>query len=109
MTREISAEHYRRLHGATTKPGKLRGKARRESRNLGMNKLEERYACVLQSELLAGRIKAWAYEAEKLRLADGAWYTPDFRVVMPTDEVCFHEAKGFFREAARVRLKVAAE
>ena len=46
----------------------------------------------------------------KLRLATGAWYTPDFAAANPaTRRIELHEVKGFWREAARVRIKVAAE
>jgi hypothetical protein len=75
----------------------------------GMNKLESRYADHLEALRLSMHIRSWAYEAVKLRLADGAWFTPDFMVVLPDLAIEFHETKGFMREAARVRLKVAAE
>lgn len=75
----------------------------------GMNKLEAAYAQHLEGLRARGEIAEWRYESTKLRLADGAWYTPDFRVVLPNGEVEFHETKGFMREAARVRLRVAAE
>lgn len=48
------------------------------------------------------------FEAVKLRLADGAWYTPDVLVLMEDGQCELHEVKGFWREAARVRIKVAA-
>lgn len=75
----------------------------------GMNKLEAAYARALTERQARGEIAEWRYESTKLRLADGAWYTPDFRVVLPNGEVEFHETKGFMREAAQVRLRVAAE
>lgn len=72
----------------------------------GMNKLESDYAA-----FLAGRkdVAWWRFECFKLRLANGAFYTPDFLVVLSDGTVEVHETKGFFREAARVRLKVAVE
>lgn len=89
----------RPLARATRKPGSVSG----------MNKLEAAYGEHLERRRAAGEIAEWRYESTKLRLADGAWYTPDFRVVLPNGEVEFHETKGFMREAARVRLRVAAE
>lgn len=71
--------------------------------------LEERYFAHLQQRLRRGEIAAVACKPEKLRLADGAHFTPDFRVVTVDGYVEFHETKGFMREAARVRLLVAAE
>jgi len=43
-----------------------------------------------------------------LKLGKGAWFTPDFGVVEKDSSFTFYETKGsFFREAAKVRLKVA--
>lgn len=75
----------------------------------GANKLEREYAAHLDLLVCAGAIRAWSYEAIKLRLADGAFYTPDFVVVAADEALEIHETKGFMREAARVRIKVAAE
>lgn len=47
------------------------------------------------------------YEEVRLRLARRAWYTPDFLEVGQGKPI-FWEVKGFWREAARVRIKVAA-
>lgn len=51
----------------------------------------------------------WQYEALRLKLADGAWFMPDFVVIWSDDRIECHECKGFMREAARLRLLVAAE
>jgi len=72
------------------------------------SKGEEEYAQHLSILGAAGEIQGWRYEAIKLRLADGAWYTPDF-IVLRENCIEIHEFKGFWREAARVRIKVAAE
>jgi hypothetical protein len=74
-----------------------------------MNKTEAEYAQLLEFRRLAGEIKAWGFERLKFRLADGAWFKPDFDVVGVGGEIEIHETKGFWREAARVRIKVAAE
>lgn len=50
----------------------------------------------------------YGYEAMKLQLGKGAWYTPDFAVMYSDRSFGFYEVKGFWREAARVRIKVAA-
>lgn len=73
------------------------------------NKTEAAYAAELEQVRLAGAIIEWGYEDAKLRLANGAWFTPDFRVVTVAGATEFHEVKGFWREAARVRIKVAAD
>ncbi len=74
-----------------------------------MNRLEAAYAQRLELERLAGMWQWWAYEPIKLRLAGGAWYTPDFALLDPGGHLIIHETKGHWREAARVRIKVAAE
>lgn len=70
---------------------------------------EREYAQRLDLMVRASVIAWWAYEGIKVRLADGAWYTPDFLVRSPDGALEVHEVKGEWREAARVRVKVAAE
>lgn len=72
-----------------------------------MNKTERAYADQLYSLQLAGEILQYEFEGVKLRLAPGAFYTPDFLVVTP-ERIELHEVKGFWREAAKVRIKTAA-
>ena len=82
-----------------------------------MNKAEARYALELTKQRQDGVISDWAYEPEKLRLADKTFYTPDFRVILPDGCVEFHEVKVYWKRAgrvgweddARVKIKVAAE
>lgn len=74
-----------------------------------MNKLEGAYAQRLELERLAGVWQWWAFEAIRLRLAEGAWYKPDFAMLDPGGHLVLHETKGHWREAAKVRIKVAAE
>lgn len=74
-----------------------------------MNKTEAAYAAILEARRLAGEIHRWDFEPVKLRLADRTYYTPDFRVILANMEVEYHEVKGFWRDDARVKLKVAAE
>jgi hypothetical protein len=71
-----------------------------------MNKLEARYAAWLESLKKGGGIRDWAYQAITLKLADDTRYTPDFLVI--ADGVELHETKGFMRDDARVKLRVAA-
>ena len=75
-----------------------------------MNKTESRYAGHLEKLRLAGVILDFCYEAFKLRLAHNTFYTPDFLVVSPSLPVLqFHEVKGFMRDDAAVKVKVAAQ
>lgn len=72
------------------------------------SKLEAAWAQQLALLQRAGEVRAWVYEGVTLRLADGARYTPDFLVITSRGEIELHEVKGHMREAANVRLKVAA-
>lgn len=87
----------------------LKAKARPKKRYGTMNKTEGKWSKVLDEMMATGAIVRWDFEPEKLRLADGAYYTPDFRVILSDLTIEFHEIKGFMREAAAVRLKVAAD
>lgn len=60
-------------------------------------------------EVLKARFpNAWIeYEPMRLRLANNTTYTPDFCVV-ENGRITFWECKGFWRPAARVKIKVAA-
>jgi hypothetical protein len=76
----------------------------------GMNGLETEYANHLEARRVAGEITAWWYNSIRVKLADGAWFKPDYCVLLITQTIEFHEVKGgFCREAALVRLKVAAK
>jgi hypothetical protein len=81
-----------------------------------MNKWETLYNDELKMSLQVGAIRWYDFEPMRLKLAefttDGEprtiWYTPDFGVMEKTGELWFAEVKGFWREAARVRIKLAA-
>ena len=73
------------------------------------SKTEAAYSFQLDWELKEGTIARYEYESLKFRLADGAWFTPDFAVWMPDGRLELREIKGggFVREAARIRFLVA--
>ncbi len=100
VLRDRMAANCSGVEQAAPKPEKRRGR---------MNKLETAYAANLAERLADGAIYWWAFEPVKLRLADGAWYCPDFAVLDGVDGLSFIETKGFWREAARIRIKVAAD
>jgi len=75
----------------------------------GMNRTEAAYRDRLEILKRAGEILWYEFEAIKIRLADKTFYTPDFAVVTANGDLEFHEVKGFFRDDARVKIKVAAE
>lgn len=78
-------------------------------KRMGMNKTEAAYGQQLVIDQQLGQIAWWGFEAIKLRLASKAFYTPDFMVIMPDGGVELHEVKGFWRDDARLKIKVAAE
>jgi len=98
MTRAMTAQN-RRCEGF---PGPLLADP-----SFRMNKTERRYADELYKLQLAGDILGYQYEPIKLRLAKGTFYTPDFLVIYP-EHFEFHEVKGFARDDAMVKIKVAA-
>jgi hypothetical protein len=73
-----------------------------------MNKTEAAYAEVLEQQRQNGELKAWKFEPLRLILAPKTTYAPDFMVVDLNDEIEFHEVKGWWRDDARVKIKVAA-
>ena len=72
-----------------------------------MNKTEAAYAVHLDALKACGEILGYRFESVKLRLAGKTFYTPDFQVIRRS-QIEFHEVKGFWREDARVKIKVAA-
>lgn len=75
----------------------------------GMNKTEKQRAQELEALKRTGVIAAWRYEKVTLKLADDTRYTPDFWIVASDGQVRFEETKGFWRDDAKVKIKVAAE
>jgi hypothetical protein len=74
-----------------------------------MNKLEARYAALLEGRKLADEIADWKFESIKLILADRVTYLPDFAVLHVGGRVEFVETKGFLRDDARIKVAVAAK
>ena len=70
---------------------------------------EAQYEQVLAARLACGEIAWYRYEGVKLRLADATFYTPDYVVMLADSTMEVHEVKGFWRDDARVKIKVAAE
>jgi len=70
---------------------------------------EALYEQQLAARLASGEIVWYRYEGVKLRLADSTFYTPDYVVMLASGELEVHEVKGFWRDDARVKIKVAAE
>lgn len=75
-----------------------------------MNKTEQRYVNEVMNRLQRdGEVIDWRFETVKFRLANNTFYTPDFFVVYADGHIELHETKGWWRDDARVKTKVAAE
>lgn len=74
-----------------------------------MNKTERNYSKHLAMLKEAGEIKDFLFEPFNIRLAKRTFYKPDFLVVTKDNEIEIHEVKGYWRDDAKVKIKVAAE
>ena len=84
-------------------------RARAVRRPGAMNPTEAEYAQMLENRRLAGEIQMWQFESIKLLLAPKLTYTPDFFVINADEQMELHEVKGFWRDDAKVKLKMAKE
>lgn len=75
----------------------------------GMNGTEKQRAVQLEAMRRGFEISSWAYEKITLKLADDCRYTPDFFVVDLLGGITFEEVKGFWRDDAKVKIRVAAQ
>lgn len=69
---------------------------------------ERTYAGHLETLRIAGEVAWWGHEKIRVRLGTGAWFKVDFMVIFPDGHWEAHEIKGHMREAANIRIKVAA-
>lgn len=74
-----------------------------------MNKTEAAYRDLLRDAQSLGDVQWFRFEGLKLRLADNTFYTPDFAVMAADGVIECHEVKGFWRDDARAKIKIAAE
>ncbi len=86
----------------------MKAKARLVAPDPYKSGLEREWAEYLAWLRLGGEIENWIYEGVTLKLANDTRYTPDFLVITKSGGIECHETKGHMREAARVRLNVAA-
>jgi len=70
-----------------------------------MNKTEREYGCMLEAR---GDVAWCEFEGVTLRLGDDCRYTPDFILMLRDGTMECHETKGFMRDDALVKIKVAA-
>lgn len=90
-------------------PGRLASFAKGRLKTGEMNATEQRYAAYLDERLRRGEILWWKFEGIKLRLADNAFYTVDFFVMVADGTLEAHEVKGKWEDDARLKIKLAQE
>jgi len=73
-----------------------------------MNNWETAYSRHLDTLKFSGDIKDFRFEPMRLILAPKTTYLPDFMVILPDGSIEIHEVKGFMREDAVVKFKLAA-
>lgn len=84
------------------------------------NSTEVRYGEELELRRLAGEVEWYKFEAFKVRLADGTFYTSDYAVMMADGELQIHEVKAgridqsgklqmLTEDASKIKIKVAAD
>ena len=73
-----------------------------------MNKTEMAYQGELELRRRVGEVAWYGLEVFKVRLAKDTFYTPDFMVMLADGRLEAHEVKGFWREDARAKIKIAA-
>lgn len=72
------------------------------------SKLEARYAGHLEALQHTGEIREFRHESITLTLANRCRFTPDFHVLLPDGRHEFREVKGWAREDAIIKIRVAA-
>jgi len=75
---------------------------------LKLNKTERDWYEKLKQGVLVGLYKQVGVQNVTLKIADRTRYTPDFYVILADDTQVMFEVKGFWRDDARVKIKVAA-
>lgn len=95
------------MHLTQTEAARL-GVAHGTLKDPDMNQTEARYAQLLDLRQKAGEVLWWRFEGVTLKLADDTRYTPDFVVMLADGSMECHETKGFWRDDALVKIKVAA-
>ena len=74
-----------------------------------MNKTEAAYAEHLEMLKTTGFVLWYVFEGVTFKLAEGCRYTPDFMVMNTGLGLECHEVKGFWRDDARVKIKLASD
>lgn len=99
MSRQLRQNGENRVSARTSLPDKYRG----------MNKTEQARAIELEALRRTGQIADWWYEGVTLKLADDCRLTLDFLIQETDGTLRFEETKGFMREDAKIKYRVASK
>lgn len=107
----IQAQITAQLHGGKaqrpdTKSDFKKIKPRLRQNSKGLNKTEAAFLAWLTVQSSSQAHRTILEQAITLRLGNGVRYTPDF--FRPSPDAVFYEVKGFMRDDAAVKIKVAA-
>lgn len=80
----------------------------KRGRPRGPNRTETAYGGYLELLKRQNVVSWYGFEVITFKLAHDTRYTPDFSVCLSNGEIEFHEVKGFFRDDAKVKIRVAA-
>ncbi len=84
-------------------------KPHRKQQGRGVNKTEQAFEDVLQAAQLLYEIVGYERCKEPLKLAGNTTYLPDYKVAeLERCEMTYVEIKGYMRDDAAVKIKVAA-
>ncbi len=73
-----------------------------------MNKTESAYGSVLEARKAAGEVTWYKFEGIRFQLAPATAYTPDYAVMLSDGLIELHEVKGFWEDAAKIKIKIAS-
>lgn len=73
-----------------------------------LNKTERAYLGYIETLKKVGQFQWIGVQSTTFKLADDCRYTPDFITLELDGKVTAREVKGFFRDDAKVKIKVAA-
>lgn len=90
---------------AVTTPLKTRCIVAQTTDEANLNKTERAFYDLLKRNPEAAKV---GIQNHTLKLADDTRYTPDFAVLQADGQIVFYETKGFWRDDAKVKIKVAA-
>jgi len=71
-----------------------------------MNKLEQAWFEKIKQDLFTAKVYV---QAMKFKLCNGVTYCPDFVVVQHAGHMICYETKGFMRDDAAIKIKMAAK